>query len=221
MVIPMSLSVPQNALWLGAFITLLSVLGAAFGYWLGKVGGRPILNKLFKPEQVATVQKLFQKYDSKAIFLAAFTPIPFKVFTLSAGVFDLQVKRFLLAALLGRGIRYMLIAGSIAIFGENIAWFLENQFDLVILIGTIVLIMAVGFYKFLLPIIQERFLRQNSLWGKITRFFHRRSWINFYPNITIVLLISFDPFFSLKIMLHFGLFLPILWVIFGLYLVIN
>jgi len=172
MVIPMGLAAPQLAWWYGIYISVLSVLGAAFGYWLGRVGGRPILQKLFKPEQIAAVQKLFQKYDTKAIFLAAFTPIPFKVFTLSAGVFDLNFRRFLLASIFGRGIRYMIIAGAIAIFGENIRWFLENQFDLVILIGTVAVIVGFIFYKLVLPALQERLLR-NHLWNKITHFLRR------------------------------------------------
>jgi membrane protein YqaA with SNARE-associated domain len=175
MVIPMSLTAPHLSLWLGAFITVLSVAGAAFGYWLGKVGGRPILNKLFKPDHVAAVQKLFHKYDAKAIFIAAFTPIPFKVFTISAGVFDLNLQRFLLASLLGRGTRYMLIAGAIAAFGESIAWFLENQFDMAILIGTILLLVIWAFYKLLLPFLQERFLRRNGWWLKITGWLRRKS----------------------------------------------
>src|SRR3989339_711883 len=66
MVIPMSLATPQFSLWYGLFITLFSVLGAMFGYWLGKKGGKPILHKLFKQDHITTVQKLFQKYDSKA-----------------------------------------------------------------------------------------------------------------------------------------------------------
>lgn len=161
MVIPMGLARPDMALWYGLFISALSLMGAAFGYWLGQKGGKPILHKLFKQEHIDAVERLYQKYDTKAIFIAAFTPIPYKVFTLSAGVFDLDFKRFFLASIIGRTSRYMLIMGLIALFGESIRYFIENQLDVVIGLGTVALIVLVAFYKIALPFIEEKWLKRS------------------------------------------------------------
>lgn len=161
LVIPMGIAAPQKALWYGLFISVLSLLGAMFGYWLGKKGGKPILRKLFKEEQTKSVERLFKKYDTKAIFIAAFTPIPYKVFTLSAGVFDLDFKRFFVASIIGRTTRYMIIMGLIYFFGESIRYFIEHQLDMVIGLGTLGLIVLFAFYKLAIPFIEERWLKKS------------------------------------------------------------
>lgn len=97
-------------IFLTLFTTLASVIGAAFGYFIGKKGGQPLVDRLFKKEKVDKVETLFQKYDVWAIGIAAFTPIPYKVFTIMAGVFDLHFIRFLIVSLFARGTRYMLIS---------------------------------------------------------------------------------------------------------------
>lgn len=104
----------DKPLWAVVFLTLFtiaaSVIGASFGYFIGQKGGQPLLHKVFKPEKTENVEHLFQKYDVWAIGIAAFTPIPYKVFTISAGVFNLHFKRFILVSIVARGLRYMLIA---------------------------------------------------------------------------------------------------------------
>ncbi|MFC1474489.1 YqaA family protein [bacterium] len=92
------------------FTTFASVVGAMFGYLIGKWGGQPLLHKFFKKEKTDKVEDLFQKYDTWAIGIAAFTPIPYKVFTVSAGVFNLHFTRFIIVSIFARGTRYMLIA---------------------------------------------------------------------------------------------------------------
>lgn len=161
LVIPMGIAAPKNALWLGLFISLLSLFGAMFGYFLGQKGGRPILRKIFKERHVKSVENMFKKYDTKAIFIAAFTPIPFKVFTLSAGAFDLDYKRFLLASATGRTLRYMIIMSLIFFFGESIRYFIENQLDMVVGIGTGVGILLFAFYKLAIPFIEEKWLKRS------------------------------------------------------------
>lgn len=170
LVIPMALAQPKLALWYGLFISFFSLLGAAFGYWLGKRGGRPILRKLFKEEKVKAVEKLFKKYDTKAMFISAFTPIPFKIFTIAGGVFSLDFKRFMAASALGRTTRYLIITGLIFFFGEAIDNFIRNQLDMVIGIGTAALILIIGLYKVAWPFIEKRLLKQ-SLKDKLAGLF--------------------------------------------------
>ncbi|MBU0578827.1 DedA family protein [Patescibacteria group bacterium] len=161
MVIPMGINAPEKALWYGLFISLLSLFGAMFGYFLGQRGGKPILRRLFKEKHVRSVENLFKKYDSKAIFIAAFTPIPYKVFTISAGVFDLDYKRFMIASIIGRTSRYMIVMGLIFFFGERIRYFIEHQLDVVIGISTIAAIILFIFYKFIIPFIEDKWLKRS------------------------------------------------------------
>lgn len=176
LLIPMALANPALALVYGALTTVTSIFGAIFGYYLGKKGGKPILYKLFSESKVETVKVLFQKYDTKAIFISAFTPIPYKVFTIAAGVFDIDFKRFLIASIIGRGARYMMLSVMIMIFGEAIRGFIENQLDLVIAVGTVGLIGAIGFYKVGIPFLEQRVLKMSVkdrlgiLWNQV---FHR------------------------------------------------
>jgi membrane protein YqaA with SNARE-associated domain len=172
MLIPLGLADPKMSLWYGALATIASVCGAAFGYWIGQKGGKPILRKLFSEKKVETVKTLFQKYDTKAIFVSAFTPIPFKVFTISAGAFDLKFKNFLITSLVGRGVRYMLISALILLFGDSIRYFLEHQFDKFVLISTLGLIVAAALYKLGMPFLEKRFARF-TLKQRLTKVFSR------------------------------------------------
>ena len=161
MVIPMGIAAPEKALGLGLFISLLSLFGAMFGYFLGQKGGKPILKKLFKEEHTQSVETMFKKYDTKAIFIAAFTPIPYKVFTISAGVFDLDYKRFLISSIIGRTARYMIIMGLIYLYGESIRYFIEHQLDKVMIIGTVAAAALFAFYKYAIPFIENRWLKRS------------------------------------------------------------
>ena len=161
LVIPMGIAAPEKALWLGLFISLFSLFGAIFGYFLGQKGGKPILKKLFKEKHTQSVENLFKKYDSKAIFIAAFTPIPYKVFTLSAGAFDLNYKRFIIASIIGRTSRYMILMGLIFFFGESIRYFIEHQLDMVVGISTAIILAIIAFNKIAVPFIEEKWLKRS------------------------------------------------------------
>ncbi len=103
--------------------TVGSVFGALVGYFLGKRLGRPAANRLFKEKHVLRVENWFKKWGSGAIFLAAFTPIPFKVFTWCGGIFRMRKKTFLLAAIAGRFLQFALFTYAGSIFGpEVLAW---------------------------------------------------------------------------------------------------
>lgn len=158
MLIPMALANPALGLAYGVLTTLASVAGAAFGYLIGSKGGKPILYRLFSKQKVETVRQLFHKYDTKAIFIAAFTPIPYKVFTVAAGVFELNFWRFIIASIIGRGSRYLLLSGLIVIFGDSIRYFLEHQLDKLLILGTIGVITAAGLYQFGIPWLEKKLI---------------------------------------------------------------
>lgn len=113
-----------NPLLLALLATAGSVLGAVIGYYLGKRLGHPVAIRLFKEHRVQKVEKWFKRWGAGAVFLAAFTPIPFKVFTWSGGIFEMRMKPFLIAAIAGRFLQFMIAAYVGSLFGPSIlAWF--------------------------------------------------------------------------------------------------
>lgn len=140
LMIPLALSNIPWALFYAFVATVASVVGGVFGYWLGKKGGKPVLMKFVNEEKVHLIKDYYNKYDIWAIVIAGFTPIPYKVFTISAGVFDLDLKRFILASIIGRGGRFFLVALMILVFGPTIQVFLDNNFELVVVGLTVALL---------------------------------------------------------------------------------
>ena len=139
--IPLVLLNPRNAVLYGLVATVSSTAGALLGYWIGLKGGRPILLKLTGEKSVKKAEELFNRYGAWAVGIAAFTPIPYKVFTIASGVFMLRnLKAFILASILGRGGRFMAEAVLIMLFGEEILSFLSAHFELItILVGAAVI----------------------------------------------------------------------------------
>lgn len=103
--------------------TIGSLIGAFIGYFLGKRLGRPVAERLFK-KHLLRVEKWFDRYGAWAVLIAAFTPIPFKVFTWASGIFELDLKKFFLAAAIGRFTQFAIAAYVGNIFGPILlAWF--------------------------------------------------------------------------------------------------
>ncbi len=144
LMIPLALSQTAKALLFAALATAGSTVGGAFGYLIGDKGGRPLLRRLFKPEKVAMVQRYYHRYDVWAVALAGFTPIPYKLFSISAGVFRLDFLRFMVASAAGRGGRFFLVGLSIQAFGERVKAFLDTYFELAVIAFAILFVG--GFY---------------------------------------------------------------------------
>jgi undecaprenyl-diphosphatase len=142
LLIILALNDPANALWFSLICTLGSVFGAIFGYYIGYFGGKPILYKLFKKEKIEKTHALFEKHGGMAIFIAAFTPIPYKVFTIAAGVFYIKLRTVVLASIIGRGMRFFLVGGLIMLFGEPIMNFIDKYFNVLSLVVGVVVIVA-------------------------------------------------------------------------------
>ncbi len=140
LLIPLGIANPSLALLFALVCTVGSVIGGMFGYWIGIKGGRPVALKLFGEDKVMFVQLMYQRYDVWAIFIAAFTPIPYKVFTIAAGVFVLDFKRFVLASIVGRGARFFLVGGAIFLFGDTIQYLIANYFEVAVSAFTLLLI---------------------------------------------------------------------------------
>ena len=142
LVIAVGVASPESAIWVAALATVASVAGAYIGHWLGRRVGRPLLYRLVSQSKVERAEELFNRYGAWTIIVAAITPIPYKVFTILAGIMNLPVRPFLLASLIGRGARLMTIGVLVFIFGEEIQEFIEGNFEL-LTIGTGVALVAV------------------------------------------------------------------------------
>lgn len=129
LLIALSLGRSDLAFWYAAVSTAGSVLGGAAGYGIGYWGGRPIVERLLGPTRVETVHRLFQRYEAWAVGIAGFTPIPYKVFTIGAGVFYVNVRLFMLFSMISRGARFFLIAALLWSFGPPIRQFIERHFE--------------------------------------------------------------------------------------------
>jgi membrane protein YqaA with SNARE-associated domain len=139
LLIPLSLINPGLAFFYAAVATIGSVLGSILGYYIGLKGGRPVLNRIAGKKRVSAVEKYFSKYGDMAIGIAAFTPIPYKIFTIASGTFRHNLPRLILISVIGRGGRFFLEALFLVLFGEQIIFFMDRYFGLfTLLIGFLV-----------------------------------------------------------------------------------
>lgn len=146
LLIAMSIVNPGMGLIYALICSTGSLIGGVTGYVIGLKGGRPLLERWVKPEKIQKIELYFNKYDAWAVGVAGFTPIPYNVFTLGAGAFRINFLRFFLASAVSRTSRFMLIGGSIMIFGEYAKEFIKNYFGLITLI--IAIFVVVGFFLY-------------------------------------------------------------------------
>ena len=144
LLIPLAIGAPRRALRFAALCTAGSSLGALLGYFLGlefyEVIGQRIVAFYSAGEQYERVQALYQQWDVVAIALAGFTPIPFKIFTITAGVFKINLITFTIVVLLSRGARFFLLGGLIWRFGPSIRNFADRYFNLLVILFSILLV---------------------------------------------------------------------------------
>lgn len=138
LLIILDLANPKKALFYAFVCTIASTIGGIVGYYIGKFGGRPIFNFLFrnKHSQFEKVEALYNKYGAIAVLSAAFTPIPYKVFTIASGILNMNFIQFTLASIIGRGLRFFIVSLVLMFFGESVKKYIE----LIILGVTIVII---------------------------------------------------------------------------------
>jgi membrane protein YqaA with SNARE-associated domain len=144
LLIPLCLAAPGRALWFAALSTIFSVLGGMFGYFIGAVAfdslGRPVLELYGLMDGFERLRELYQTYDVWAVGIAGFTPIPYKVFTISAGFFGLNFPVFVFASALGRGGRFFLVAILLRLFGEPIKEFIDRYFNWLTLVVAVLFV---------------------------------------------------------------------------------
>lgn len=146
LLIALDLAKPEKALFYAFVCTVASVLGAAVGYAIGYWGGRPAFNFIFRKnkDKFEAVEKLYNQYGVVAVFFSAFTPIPYKVFTIASGVLNMNFWQFILASFVGRGARFFLVSVVLMLFGAWVKQYLEL---IIIAVSLLIVIFFVVLYK--------------------------------------------------------------------------
>lgn len=140
----------QRWLYYASFATIFSVLGGLFGYIVGylffDIIGAYLINLYHLQEQMLIIGEKFGDNAFLTIFLSAFTPIPYKLFTISAGFFKINIFSFITASIFGRGMRFFWVSFFMKKFGKQTVNYIVKYFDIVSLI--IVIILVVWFLFF-------------------------------------------------------------------------
>jgi len=153
LLIALGLSLPRRAFRYALFCSIASVAGGIFGFLIGLKFwqiGSAILFKYIDSRTFEEVRHYFQNYEAWAVAIAGFTPIPYKVFTISAGFFRVDFSVFVIASAISRAARFFLISGLIYFFGPSIKNFIDRYFNLLTLIFTGLLIGGFLLLKFVL-----------------------------------------------------------------------
>lgn len=150
------LGAPRRSYGFATVATAASVLGGVAGYFIG-AGAWHLLGDFFytwvpgvTPAAFAEIQGLYDRYDFWAVFLAGLTPIPYKVFTLSAGIFSINFPVFVVASITSRGLRFFVVAGLLHRFGPPMARFIDRNFNLLTLVFGVLLVLGFVLVEFLI-----------------------------------------------------------------------
>lgn len=150
MLAPMALARPRAWWKLAALCTVASVLGGLLGYALGHFALEaiwPWMLKMGWDDTFAQVQALFARHGFWIVFVAAFTPIPYKVFTIASGATGIAILPFVLGSFIGRGIRFFLVAGLIAWGGERLERGLRRYVEILGWAVALVVLVAVAWLE--------------------------------------------------------------------------
>ena len=114
---------PKKWLRLGLITTISSVIGGMVGYLIGaalfETIGKWVIETYHLQAEFVSVGELYTKYTVLAIIIAGFTPIPYKLFSIAAGVFAVNFPLFVLASMIGRGGRFFLVSFLMHHFGKR------------------------------------------------------------------------------------------------------
>jgi len=154
LLIALAVAVPKKSLKYALVCTLGSILGGCLGYVIGwqfmEAVGSKIINFYGLHEKISYIEFLYHKYDAWAIGIAGFTPIPYKVFTISAGAFSINFSVFILASAVSRSARFFLVGGLIYIFGPRIQALIDKYFNFLVVAFTVLLVAGFIIIKYLI-----------------------------------------------------------------------
>lgn len=153
MLIPMVVGKKEKWFFYSTITTLFSVIGGILGYYIGLMFfdaiAKPIIEFYNATPHFQLVESWYQEYGFTAVFAAGLTPIPYKVFTIAAGVFKMNLFLFIFASALGRGLRFYAEGYCVYKFGDKAIEFIEKRFALFTILFTILVIIMIVLWKIL------------------------------------------------------------------------
>lgn len=153
LLIVMALAVPSKAFRYAIVCSVGSVLGGCLGYFIGyelfELVGKPIINFYGLWKEFDYVSKRFHENAFAAIAIAGFTPIPYKLFTIAAGVCKIQFTTLVVASILSRSARFLAEGALIYFFGERVKVFIEKYFNILSIVFVVMLILGYVLLKVL------------------------------------------------------------------------
>ena len=162
LLIPLCIGNPKKIFKFASICTFSSIMGASLGYFLGNSiwwdeSGNFyfIALKFFEyipgsdEHTFESIKLLYDEYDFLIIFTAGFTPVPFKIFTISAGAFNLNFFMFIFASSISRSAIFFLLATLLRVFGKSITNFIDKYFNILFLVFTITLICGFLLLKYI------------------------------------------------------------------------
>lgn len=121
---------PDRAIWLASIGFVGCLIGTPIGYGIGKASGSLVLNKIMKRKWYDSATALFTKHGEAAILVGAFTPIPFKIFTILSGCMRYPLWKLISYAALGRAVKFYTVGVLFYVYGRAA----ENMVDSVLTI---------------------------------------------------------------------------------------
>jgi len=155
MIVPMVIAKREKFLKIALIATIFSVLGGLFGYFIGYVFFNEVGYKIFEFYGYENVNLLKEKFSTQGglaswfgiLFTAGFTPLPFKIFTITSGFIHFNILFFIFACAIARGLRFFLVAYLTYKFGSRFGPFLEKKGGLwAMIITVIIIVIAAGIY---------------------------------------------------------------------------
>jgi membrane protein YqaA with SNARE-associated domain len=151
MLAPMALANTAKAWQFALITTVASVIGGAAGYLLGVFAFdliQPWLEKVGYMDKYQLAVSWFQQWGVWVVFVAGFSPIPYKLFTIAAGVVSMSFPPFMLASFIGRGLRFFLVAGLMVWGGSRMESMLRQNVDrvgwaVVALVAVVIVVMEI------------------------------------------------------------------------------
>ena len=151
--IPMALASKVNALFYAFLCTLFSVLGGVLGYTIGYFFfnsiGLYIVEFYHLENSFSVFEDYYKEFGILIVLGAGITPFPYKFITIASGVFGLNIFLFIIISIIGRGLRFYLIAILLYFFGEKIKLFIDKYFNILTIVFFILLVGSVFIIRFI------------------------------------------------------------------------
>lgn len=135
---------PLKSFFYSLICSLGSVLGGVFGYFIGLrfmdfIGYKIVVLYGFQ-KKMDQIGVLYNNYDAWAVAIAGFSPIPYKVFTIAAGIFEISLPVFIAASFFSRSLRFFIQGTLLYFYGERIKFFVDKYFNVLAVVFTVLLV---------------------------------------------------------------------------------